>query len=147
VKVYVAAPYAARDYIERVMYPVLAEAGHECTSTWALASRDIHAGTVGASLDTEHDDAVRHAEGDLYDVARSGALIGLTAKFCIDNANMGDNVDPLWLHTGGRHVEMGYALHAAMRVRTVIVGEPENIFQRTLAIVVPDLDSAIRALA
>lgn len=146
-KVYVAAPYPAREYVEGVCYPLLAEAGHECTSTWALGSRDIHVGTVGASPATEHDDVVRHVQGDLYDVARSGALIGLTANYCLKVANMGDHIQEEWLHTGGRHVEMGYALHAAMRVRVIIVGEPENVFQRGLSTVVPDLDSAIRALA
>lgn len=139
--VYVAAPYPAREYVES-LFPVLAEAGHECTSNWALGSREIHAGTVGASTATEPEDALRHAVGDLFDVGRSRAFVILTAGFCIAEAGVEDR----WLHTGGRQVELGYALANRLQ-QTIVVGEPENIFQRTLCVVVPDMSSAISALA
>lgn len=144
-KVYIAAPYPAREYVEK-LFGVLAEAGHECTSTWALGSREINLSTVGASPATEHDDLVRHVQGDLYDIARAQGLISLTAEFCKREANMGPDVKDEWLHTGGRHVELGYALHAAMRIKTIVVGEPENVFQRGLCTIVPDIASAIQAL-
>jgi hypothetical protein len=148
VKVYVAAPYAAREYVQ-ALYPVLAEAGHLCTSTWALGTREITVETVGASPATEHEDLVRHVNGDLYDIARAEGLISLTAEFCKDVGALAPGTDPAWLHTGGRHVELGYAVAMSQfhPMKLIVVGEPENVFQRGLATVVPDLDSAIRALA
>jgi hypothetical protein len=148
-KVYVAAPYPAREYVQDVVGPALAAVGHESTSTWATGTREINVSTVGASPATEHDDLVRHVKGDLYDIARAQALISLTAEFCVENAEMGDHVQLHWLHTGGRHVELGYALgmNEHRRMKLIVVGEPENVFQRAFCTIVLDLASAIRALA
>lgn len=141
-KVYIAAPYPAREYVLS-LFPALAESGHECTSTWATGTRDIKEDTVGPSLATEHEDLVRHVKGDLYDVARSGALIALTAGFVSREMGLG-SVPERWLHTGGRHVELGYAL--GMYYPVIVVGEPENVFQRGLCTIVPDFTGAIQAL-
>lgn len=147
-KVYVAAPYPAREYVQNVVAAALEAAGHECTSTWANGSREINVTTIGASPATQHEDLVRHVEGDLYDIARSQAVLSLTAEFCVENAYMEDHVLTHWLHTGGRHVELGYALglNEHRRMKLVVVGEPENVFQRAFTTITLDLDSAIRAL-
>lgn len=145
-KVYIAAPYPAREYVES-LFPVFAAAGHEITSTWATGTREINVSTVGPSLATAHHDLVRHVEGDLYDIARAKALVSLTAEFCIKAASLSVE-DPAWYHTGGRHVELGYALaiqqHRSFRIFTV--GEPENVFQRGLTSVVPDLPTLLQRL-
>lgn len=148
-KVYVAAPYPAREYVQEVWVPSLDVAGHFCTSTWANGSREINSSTVAHSPATEHADLVRHVTGDLYDIARADALISLTADFCITEARLPIR-DPMWWHSGGRHVELGYALgiqQMRKSFRIITVGQtPENVFQRGLTTVVPDLVSAIGAL-
>lgn len=148
-KVYVAAPYPAREYVRDVWIPVLEAHGHYCTSTWANGSREIHAGTVAHSPATGHEDLVRHVTGDLYDIARADALISLAADFCIAEARL-PIINPMWYHSGGRHVELGYALgvqQTRKSFRIITVAEvPENVFARGLTQVVPDLPGAIRAL-
>jgi hypothetical protein len=128
---------------------MLEEAGHKCTSTWAYGTREIKEDTVGPSPATEHDDLVRHVTGDLYDIARAGALISLTANFLWEQDAFAEGTEDRWLHTGGRHVELGYALSRRQHdylFKIITVGKPENVFQRGLSTVVPNLPRAIQAL-
>lgn len=145
-KVYIAAPYPAREFVQSLV-PEFAAAGHEVTSTWAQGTREINFSTVGPSPATEHADLVRHVEGDLYDIARAKALVSLTADFCIAEARL-PVINPMWYHTGGRQVELGYALAVQQQrsFRIFTVGEPENVFQRGLTTVVPDLPALFRQL-
>lgn len=136
-KFYVAAPYSARDLVVWAD-DVLRRYGHECTSTWATSTREIVPGTMGPTLDLSHDDVKRHALGDFDDIDRSDGVIMFASSYC---ACMGHENN---LHTGGRHVEVGYALAAKKPV--VIVGEPENVFSRALCFQAGCLDDAVSLL-
>lgn len=133
-KIYIASPYAARDLAVRVAEELIQE-GHIITSTWITSTREITPGTVGPTLDVSHEDVAEHAQGDFNDIDRSDILLMLSSNFVVRNAD----VPAEWLHTGGRHVECGYAWGTAKAVH--ILGEPENVFGRGLAYVHIDLKS------
>ena len=97
-KIYIATAYELRDHAISVMHHLEA-LGHEVTSGW------LH-GHVG--MDDEH------ARRDLADVLAADLLLLLNPA---DYAEKG---------TGGRHVEVGYAL--ALNIPVVIVGVRSNIF-------------------
>jgi nucleoside 2-deoxyribosyltransferase len=127
-KLYLAGAYAARDVLRDRVVPMLESVGHEVTSGWLQGSRPISPLTIGTSpisTDAEVADFVR---GDLQDILNADALVLMTG-----NAMMGldRNLDPLQLHTGGRHFETGFA--HALGVPVVVVGQPENVFHRALA--------------
>lgn len=136
-----AAPFAARQYVRNTGFVALEAAGHECTSTWAEASREIRPETLGPSPETEHEDVVRHVLGDLADIDRSNAVIQLTAQFCMGEAGCTTDQN---LHSGGRNVELGYAL--ARDLTVVVVGADENVFQRGLCMTAATLAEAIELL-
>lgn len=138
-RVYVAAPYAAREQVVAAAL-LLEERGHHCTSSWRDGSREIHSGTIGTAPDLTLGTVAGHALADLTDVASSHALIHLTAA----HVAAGQPIPTDWLHTGGRHVEVGYAL--ALGLPVIVVGEPENVFQRGLCRIVTTLEDAIRSL-
>jgi nucleoside 2-deoxyribosyltransferase len=98
VKIYIAAPYPARDAAIKLMER-LEVSGHVVTSRW-LRERD------------EMDAAA--AQKDLEDVDAADVLL-----FVHDEgwANKG---------TGGRHVEFGYALARGKRI--VMIGPIANVF-------------------
>lgn len=98
VKIYIAAPYPLRDEAIRVMR-MLEVGGLEVTSRWLKAPDDL---------------ADEHARKDLDDVAAADVLLALNPEGW---ANQG---------TGGRHVELGYAI--ALGKPIVLVGERTNIF-------------------
>lgn len=137
-KIYVAAPFAARDLALGIATQ-LTTAGHECTSSWILSTRPITPTALGPSPDTTDEDCLRHALGDLDDVRRADALLHVTAEWALDHG-----VPDHRLHTGGRHIEFGVAL--ALGKFIVSLGEPENIFQRALSRQVRDVDAAIVVL-
>ena len=97
-KVYIAAPYELRDHAISVMHHLEA-LGHEVTSSW-LKGVD------------QNDDAT--ARKDLADVRSADLLLLINPA---EYAGKG---------TGGRHVEVGYAL--ALEIPVVIVGVRSNIF-------------------
>lgn len=97
-KAYVAAPYELRIEAIRLMN-YLEDKGIEVTSTWLR------------QLDVEDDE---HARIDLNDVARADELIIINPE---EFKRSG---------TGGRHVEVGYAL--ALGKKVTIVGIKSNIF-------------------
>lgn len=116
-KVYIAAPYPWRDNAIEQMKKVEA-AGFEVTSTWLRA------------LDTEND---VHARLDLADVARADVLLAINPPEFLTSG------------TGGRHVELGYAL--ALNKRIVLVGSASNIFHHLDDIVrVSDCTEIVPAL-
>lgn len=125
--VYIAAPFAARDFAREVSDKIQA-AGHTVTSKWVFSEREINSGTIGTSEDSTDDVAQSHAVSDLSSVMVSDHVLHLTSAAC---AIYAPEVPQEWLHTGGRHVEMGFALANSVPVH--ILGEPENIFARTLA--------------
>lgn len=98
-RVYIAAPYPIQKdaYILRGF---LADYGVECTSRWLTDPSE--------ALNDEW------ARKDLADVARCDALVALNPD---EWKNSG---------TGGRHVELGYAL--ALRKPVYIIGVRSNIF-------------------
>src|SRR5688572_468644 len=105
-RVYIAAPYPIRDRAIAMMR--VFEAHHlEVTSRWLKAP------------DTLSDE---HAQKDLQDVARADVLVAVNPVSWESSG------------TGGRHVELGYAL--ALGKPVLLVGERSNIFHHLHAITV-----------
>jgi nucleoside 2-deoxyribosyltransferase len=133
-KLYFAAPYAARDLVRESLAPLFTRHGHELVSEWLLGTREITPESVGTAPMHTDDEAAAHAIKDLAEIRAADALIHFTADFLVFfSSNVQDTpLDPHEdrLHTGGRHVETGYAL--ALGRPIIIIGEPENIFQRSL---------------
>ncbi len=127
-KIYVAGPASAREELQ-VYAAAFAQAGHEITSRWL----DVPSG-VGAVLDLSDSEVQRLVGRDLADVAIADTLVMFVP-----------NQDVLFGHTGGRHVEVGFAL--ALEIPVIVVGLPENIFHRGACVIVPDLDAALKVLA
>jgi hypothetical protein len=118
-KVYLAAPYAARDRV-RGYAKDLRVAGFTCVSSWVDEDIEITPATTGAASGLDDATVSAHAQDDLEDIATCDALVLFTA------AAVG--LTPTIHHSGGRHVETGYALGRGKRV--VVVGPPENVFHR-----------------
>lgn len=96
--IYIACPYPERDYAIAVMHALEAR-GVTVTSRWLKAPDDL---------------ADEHARKDLADVDACDWLLALNPS-AYHNAG-----------TGGRHVELGYAIARGKRV--MLVGERSNIF-------------------
>lgn len=97
-KIYVAAPYPDRDSAIVVMHMLEAQ-GHVVTSRWLKSPDEL---------------ADEHARKDLDDVAEADVLLAINGR---DWENAG---------TGGRHVELGYAI--ALGKEIVLMGRRSNIF-------------------
>lgn len=96
--VYIAAPYPTRNDAIKAM-DLLERAGHVVTSRWLKAPDEL---------------TDEHARKDLEDVAAADVLLALNPA---DYENAG---------TGGRHVELGYAL--ALGKKIALIGNRSNIF-------------------
>lgn len=114
-RIYLAAPYESRDQI-RAYATELERIGLRVTSSWLQETHDIVDGTTGAATSLTDAEVRDHAVQDFEDILSSDLLVIFTAAAV--GAKGG----------GGRHVEMGYALANSMPV--VVVGTPENVFQR-----------------
>lgn len=125
-RIYIAAPFAAR-VIAASIANELEEAGHEVTSTWLNGTRGISEETVGISPSSTDEEVEAHAQGDLNDIDRSDDVLHLTGNYVSSQYDFPTE----WLHTGGRHVESGYALARGKAVH--ILGDPENVFARAFA--------------
>lgn len=127
-KLYLAAPYAARDYVRDYAAPTLRQQGHTMTSKWLLATRAITPATLGTAAASTDAEVMHHAGKDLEEVLAADVLVHFTANYLVDRTRL----DPLrdQLHSGGRHVETGYAL--AHHKSVIVLGQPENIFMRGL---------------
>jgi nucleoside 2-deoxyribosyltransferase len=138
-KVYLAAPYAARDKMLEIA-EVLEAKGHPVTSKWITATHEIHTGTVDAAPDHTDDYLTLQATNDLLDIDEADAVLLFSASWA-----MGE----LELHrhqtlSGGRHVETGYAL--AKNKLVIVMGEKENIFHRGLCLQADTLEEALGIL-
>lgn len=141
-KIYLAAPYAARDILkEHVEF--WEEHGHEITCGWVNGTRPLGVESYGISAVSTDAEVTAHATMDLEDIEAADALVHYTAQYI-------QSLDPSLgsvthnLHSGGRHVETGYAL--AKDIPVVVIGPDENIFQRGLCLTAIDLDGALAAL-
>lgn len=140
-KVYLAAPYAARAQIKRYASEVT-RIGYKVTSRWLDETHEVSEGTIGAAGDLDDTTAAGHASDDLFDISRADLFVLFTA------AQSGLNGGPGAAGTsGGRHVETGYAI--ARDIPIIVVGEPENIFHRlgSAAMCVPNWHEAVLELS
>lgn len=140
-KIYLAAPYAARDILKDHL-SFWQDHGYEVTCGWVKGTRPLGAASYGISEVSTQEEVEAHALMDLEDVDRADAVVLYTAQYIAAAAGL----DPVAhnLTSGGRHVEVGYAL--AKDKPVVVIGPLENIFQRGLCLWADDLDSAVDAL-
>lgn len=141
-KVYIAAPYAARDALR----PYAAELeliGMPVTSRWLKEQHDTATG--GGAATPLPDDQVRvHVDHDFRDIDTADTLVLFTAAAAADLLEAGTEARGR-LHSGGRHVETGYAL--ARHKRVIVIGEPECIFHRAARVqIVPNWHAAVLEL-
>lgn len=137
-KVYLAAPYAARAQA-RAYRDELTRVGYDSCTRWLDETHEIGSGTVGAATDLDDAAVANHASTDLVDIDNCDILVLLTESVA---ELVGGTAT-----SGGRHVETGYAVAKGKQV--VIVGEPENVFHRLprIATVVPTWHEAVIELA
>lgn len=107
-KVYIGAPYPMIEYAKRVR-TLLVRQGMQVTSRW---------------LDGDAGEQSAWAQHDLDDVRAADVLLALNPEGW-ENAG-----------TGGRHVELGYAI--ALGKKVVLVGERTNVFHHLKQIKVID---------
>ena len=141
-KIYLAAPYAGRDILKDHLQ-FWADAGHEVTCGWVKGTRPLGTSSYGISVVSTDEEVTAHAEMDLADIDAADAVVHYSAAYL-------QALDPSLgsvthnLHSGGRHVETGYAL--AKDKPVIILGPMENIFQRGLCMTADDLDGAVACL-
>lgn len=142
-KVYLAAPYLVRDQL-RACADELELIGMTVTSRWLTEDTPIDAGTVGAATSVEDLSVSVHCTHDFADIDKAHALVVFTGDAAVELLDDGAIYDQNMLHSGGRHIETGYAI--AKNKRIVIIGEPENVFHRGVGTVVPDWHRAVLEL-
>jgi nucleoside 2-deoxyribosyltransferase len=119
IKVYIAAPWPIREKAIEVRR-VLAHRGIQCTARWLTDAR------------LSMDDAT--ATMDLSDVARADVLVAINPAAWAE------------IGTGGRHVELGFAL--GLQKPIVLLGVRSNIFHyMNVVTVVDDSEYGLEALA
>lgn len=143
-KLYLAAPYAARDLVREHVAPAFLVRGHRLTSAWLQASRAITPQALGTAAAHTDAEVMYHAGKDLEEVAAADVLVHLSASYLTTQWPHLDSPAHR-LHTGGRHVETGYAL--GLNKSVIVVGAPENIFMRGLCHQAPTLFHAMDLLA
>ena len=116
-RVYLAAPYAARALIFEYARD-LCRLDLDVTASWINEEHEINDGTTGAATALSDEEVARHAATDLDDIDRCDVLVLFTSA----------SVGFPEAKSGGRHVEFGYALAKGKPV--IVVGEPENVFHR-----------------
>ncbi|WP_067434125.1 hypothetical protein [Nocardioides jensenii] len=136
-KVYLAAPYAARATIATYAEE-LERIGFTIISSWLEETHDINPGTTDAATSLDDDTVAGHARDDLADIVSSDLLVLFTGK-AVGIPDAG---------SGGRHVETGYFMALHGQAHVIIVGEPENIFHRLNGVTrVPDWHEAVIELS
>jgi nucleoside 2-deoxyribosyltransferase len=138
-RVYLGAPYAARDHL-RPLADELRAAGFTVTSTWLDETHQINAFTVGAAVAETQAQVEAHVVQDFSDLNRTDVLVVFTGEAC---SALGVPDARTW-HTGGRHVETGFALAKGKRV--LVIGHAENVFHRGACRVVRDWHAAVLEL-
>jgi len=143
-KIYLAAPYAGRDILkEHLDFWTDHGHGHEVTCGWVQGTRPLGTESYGISAVSTDEEVEAHARMDLEDIDRADAVVHYTAQYLQSlDTSLGSVTHNL--HSGGRHVETGYAI--AKNKPVVILGPRENIFQRGLCLWADDLDGALKAL-
>ena len=128
-KIYIAAPYAARDDLKAGLVPFLMNDGHEITSSWLWGSHAITQGTVNAAPAHTDEHIMEQTAQDLTDIDTCDVLVLLTSHWITSHYELKKDQTT----SGGRHFESGYAW--ARNKRIITLGEPENIFQRCTKVV------------
>lgn len=99
-KVYIAHNFAARDYLNQEIIPLLRAAGHECTSSWIWDDSHLY-----------HKNAQQSAVKDLADIDKASDIIIFLNAFADRTGR-------------GKWFEFGYALRAGKRC--IAVGEDKS---------------------
>lgn len=118
-----AGPWPARAMLAGGLAGRLQAAGHTVTSSWLYETAEGE-GLAGPAVALPDEAVAEHAQTDMDEIRRSEVLVGVTAEWC--ELETGG-------HTGGRHVELGYAMGLGRRV--IVLGEPENVFHRARRVV------------
>ena len=137
-KIYLAAPYAARDILKEHV-PLFEYHGHEITCGWLKGTRPLGESSYGISEVSTQEEVEAHAQMDLEDVEQADVVVLYTAGYVAEIGGL----DPVAhnLTSGGRHVEVGYALAKGKPV--IVIGPLENIFQRGLCLWAQNLDDVV----
>lgn len=99
-KIYVAHNFAARNFLNTFVFPLLRQCGHEIISRWATDSNH------------EREGELNEAVKDLEDIQRSDAILLFTDNF-------GDRPGR------GKYVELGYAL--ALNKTIFVFGQAQDM--------------------
>ena len=139
--IYVAAPYAAREWVRENVAEPLRAAGHRITSDWLQESTPIEAGTLAAAVALADDQVMDHVHSDVFGVAKADMLVMVTPDWIEERSGAPVPVSS----SGGRHVEFGIAL--AYGKRLMVLGDPENVFARACAISVSTVEDLLEEVA
>lgn len=140
-RVYIAAPYLVRDEL-RAHADELELIGMKVTSRWLDEQIKIGRDTIGAATGVDDGSVTTHCWHDQADIDEADVLVMFTGDAVIDL--LADGTAYETLHSGGRHVETGYALAKGKTV--IVIGEPENVFHRGVCVVVSDWHRAVLEL-
>lgn len=102
---YVAAPFIMKEKARTIRDAIARNTGWQCEALWLEGKRDVL---------IHSDDDERFAREDLEDIRNSDVLVHLAGG------------EGMLTRSGGRHVELGYAL--ALGKHVVHIGQQENIF-------------------
>lgn len=141
-KVYLAAPYKARDYMLIHVARHLEFKGHVVVSSWIREDHLVHSGTINAAPSQTEEYCASHIARDFADIDSADVVVLFTGQFISESLYSVNLLDTV---SGGRHVEVGYALAKGKRV--IVVGNPENIFHRGGRVeIVPNFPTVVEAL-
>ena|SRR3990167_129198 len=127
---YIASRFQDRDDAIGYKY-YLQDLGLECTSTW-LTDQDGN-GTNMATLEGKNEECRQRASADFKDIADADIFIVLSPRKAHGTGS------------GGRHVEVGYAV--ALGKPVFLLGHRENVFHYLPQVrVVPDVGGLLYAL-
>lgn len=138
-KVYLSAPYAARDRV-RLAAEALSAEGHTITSSWIYATHDIRPEVLDAAPGQSDEYVQDRVAADLADIDASDVVVLFSSRWAV--RRWGLSVEQTT--SGGRHIETGYAIAKGKWV--IVVGPPENIFHRTCTTVL-NFPGVIRVLS
>lgn len=124
-KVYLAAPYSARDKMRQIRR-ILQNYGWVVTSSWLDDTHPLRPGVINTAPEQSDEYAAARVAQDLADIDEADVLMLFTSAWVTTYFSVPFESTL----SGGRHVETGYALAKGKRV--VLVGQPENIFHRGL---------------
>lgn len=139
-RVYLAAPYAARDLVKNYA-DELTRIGVTFTSTWLTDTNELTTGALGPANDLDDITIARHIQADFDDIDKADTLVLFTAT-ALPDLPVGKTT------SGGRHVETGYFIANHGTENVIVVGPPENVFHRARDIfLAPDWHEAVIELS